>query len=111
MMVAHILYECRRICFPISREAFQILEHGGEPRSTKNRNGIFGVLVKIRVEISLIHEVGLTTDVKDDPSQIMQLENCKKRRVFGHPFLNDLAVIADRLLSVRLDLCNDGEAV
>src|SRR5215211_7967271 len=111
MMVAHILYECRRICFPISREAFQILEHGGEPRGAKNRNGIFGVLVKIRVEISLIHEVGLATDVKDDPSQVMQLENCKKRGIFGDSFLNYLSMVADRLFAAWLDLCNNREAI
>ena len=41
----------------------------------------------------------------------MQLENCKKRGIFGDSFLNYLSMVADRLLSARLDLCNDGEAI
>src|SRR3954452_23900507 len=110
-MLAHELYERWRVRFPIHREAFQILERSVEPRAAEKRNGIFGVLVKISVEIPLIHEVGFATDVKENPSQVMQLERCKNRGIFCDRFLNYVTVLAYCLFSARLDLCNDREAI
>src|SRR5215204_447273 len=77
VMVAHKLYERRCICFPIHREAFQILERGVDPHTGEQRNGIFGVLVKVSVEYPLIHEIRFAADVKENPSQIMQLEGAR----------------------------------
>src|SRR3954453_16416212 len=110
-MLAHELYERWRVRFPIHREAFQILERSVEPRAAEKRNGVFGVLVEISVEITLIHEVGFATDVKKNPSQVMQLERCKNRRVLGYGLLNYITMLAYCLFSARLDLCNDREAI
>src|SRR3954452_22525282 len=110
-MLAHELYERWRVRFPIHREAFQILERSVEPRAAEKRNGIFGVLVKISVEIPLIHEVGFATDVKENPSQVMQLERCKNRGIFSDCFLYYFSMFADCLFSTGLSLHNDREAI
>src|SRR5215211_1883313 len=111
VMVAHKLYERRCICFPIHREAFQILERGVDPHTGEQRNGIFGVLVKVSVEEPLVHEIRFAADVKENPSQIVQLEGCKSRGTFCDRILNFLSILADCLFSARLDLCNDREAI
>src|SRR5215217_9523553 len=110
-MITHKLYESWRIGFPIHRKPFQILEHGGEPRGAKNRNGIFGVFVKIGVEIPLIHEVGFATDVKENPSKVMEFERSENRGIFCYRFLNYVTMFAYYLFSAGLGLNNDREAV
>src|SRR2546429_2207597 len=111
VMVAHKLYERRRICFPIHREALQILERGVDPHTGEQRNGIFGVLVEVSVEEPLVHEIRFAADVKENPSQVMQLEGCKSRGTFCDRILNFLSILTDYLFSARLDLCNDREAI
>src|SRR5215208_8380323 len=110
-MIAHELYESRRICFPIHREAFQIFKGGADSHTREKRNGIFGVLVEISVKNPLVHEIRLARDVKENPSQVMQLEGCKSRRIFRDRFLNRFSIFADCLFSTRLDFCDDSKAI
>src|SRR6187200_2941759 len=68
------LEECRRVGLPVHREAFQVLEDGVDPILGEERNSVLGVLVEIRIEDALIHEVGVLAYVEEHPPEVMQLE-------------------------------------
>src|SRR5262245_54861902 len=74
LMLPHELDEGRRVRLPVLGEALEVLEDRVDPRRRKNRDGVFGVLVEVRVEDALVHEVGVLADVEEHPTQIVQLE-------------------------------------
>ena len=64
LMCADKSGEPLRIGLPIERETLEIFENGPHAGRAKKRNGILRILVKIRVEDALIHEVGFALNRK-----------------------------------------------
>src|SRR3984893_9959053 len=62
LMLADDRDECRSIGLPVRREAFDVFEDGLEPGRPEQSHGILGVLVKVRIEDTLIHEIRVPFD-------------------------------------------------
>jgi hypothetical protein len=101
----------RRVRLPVRREAFELLENCIDTRRLEQLNRVLGVLVEIGIENALVHEVFLVTDVKEHPSQVMELQRCERVRARGDCVLDALPVGADVGFRARLDLRDDREAV
>ena len=87
MVVAHVFYEPHRIRFPVFRKAFEILKHRCYTAFFKERDSVIGVLVEVRVENTLILEVRVAIDFKQQPSQEVQFYRCEKGRIGFDRFL------------------------
>src|SRR5215218_9003521 len=73
LVVPHEPDERLRVGLPVLRETFQVLEDGVHAEAREERHGVLRVLVEVRVENALIHEVGHAVDGEEKPPQIVQL--------------------------------------
>src|SRR6267142_4915416 len=110
-MLANKFDERRWIRLPVFWEPFEILEHSVYSRCSEQRDGVLGVLVKIGVEDSLIHEVLVLADVEEHPPQIVELERREQVGRSLQRLLDCLSVFADHLLCSGLGLRNDRKAI
>ncbi len=72
---------------------------------------ILGVLVKVRVEDALIHEVGFALDGEQHPAQVMQLERRQAIGLVRHRLLDVLRVLVKDRLAAGNDFRDDRESV
>src|SRR5216110_455675 len=110
-MVADELDERLRVGLPVSGEALKIFENGSNAKLREERDGVFGVLIKVRIEDALVHEVGFAVDRKEHPAQVMQLENRQTIRLCSHGCFNIPRVLMKNFFASRNDLRRDREAV
>src|SRR6185369_16682690 len=111
LVLAYELDECRSIRLPVLGKPLEVFKHRPDAELREEAHGIFGVLVEVGVEDSLIHEVGFTFDVEEHPAQVVQLEYGKRIGCLGHCLFNGFSILADDVLPSGLDLRNNGEAV
>src|SRR5204863_1907473 len=111
LMVADELDEGRRVCLPIHRESFELLEDRVDARCREQLDRVLGVLVEIRIENALIHEVLVGADVEQYPPEVMQLEWGERMRTGLDGLLDPRPVGTDFILGARLDLGDDREAM
>src|SRR4029077_658341 len=81
LMFAYELCEGRSVRLPIHREAFKVSENSIDARLLEESDGILGIFVEVGVEYSLIHEIRITADVEENPSQVVKPE---RGRVHDH---------------------------
>src|ERR1700733_1528725 len=105
------LNECGCICLPIFRKPLEILKDSIEAVLGEQRYCILCVLIEIRVEDSLVHEIRIFSDVEQNPSQIVKFEHIKSLRQPCDSLLDGLAVFADDFLASWLDLRDDRKAI
>src|SRR6516225_4375071 len=74
LMISNVLDESRQVRFPILREALQIREHRSNAGLKKDLERILEVLVEIRVENTLVHEVQPRPYIEQDPPKIMEAQ-------------------------------------
>src|SRR5205809_1776216 len=74
LMFPDELDERRGVRFPVLGEAIQIFKDGVDAVFRKKSHCVLGVLVEVRVEDALVHEVGFPLDVEEHPAQVVQLE-------------------------------------
>src|SRR5262245_178150 len=56
---------------PVLRPALEIGEHGRDAGLEKYGKSVLDVLVEVRVENALVHEMQSGTDVEQDPAQVV----------------------------------------
>src|SRR3954451_3138192 len=105
------LDECWYVRLPVLGKTFKVLENCVHSDLLEQGYCVLGVLVEICIEYPLIHEVSVFSNVKQNPSQIVQLESFKGIRHVPNRCLDGLAVGTDRAFSSRLDFGNDGKAI
>src|SRR5688500_18270789 len=110
-MLTNEPHECFRIGVPVFREALEIFEDSSEAGSHKESHGVLGVFVKIGVENTLIHEVRLAFDWKQQPPEVVQFECGKVVRGGSHRRLDFPGVLVKRRLTAGNDFRNDAESV
>src|SRR5262249_37226687 len=103
--------ECLRICLPIFRKAFEIFENCVYTRTAENCDSVFGILIKGRIEDSLIHEVRLTVNWEEYPAEIVQLERSEDVGISGDRRLDSLRVLMKSSFATRDDFRHDREAI
>ena len=111
LVFADELDEGRRVRLPILRESFELLEDGVDARRLEQLDRVLRVLVEIRIEDALIHEVLVGPDVEQHPPEVMQLQWGERMRTRVDGLLNPCPVRADFSLGARLDLRDDREAM
>src|SRR5207249_10131612 len=111
LMIAHELDKGRNVRSPVLGEALEIDEDGGDAGLREKGDGVFGVLVEVRIEDALIHEVRVALDFEEDPAQVVELEHLEAVWIPRDGRLDALTVVADRLLAARLHLRDDREAM
>src|SRR5258705_8599307 len=111
LMVTHELDERGRIGSPILREPLELLEDRGDSGGGEKLDGVLDILVEIRVEDALIHEVHVLPDREEYPAQIVQLQWGEHVRIGLHRLLERRPVLPNLLLGTRFDLRDDREAV
>src|SRR5262249_45383593 len=77
---------------PVSREPLELLEDRVDAGAGEEGDGVLGVLVEVRVEDALVHEIRVRTDVEEDPPQVVELERRQHARVVGHRLLEPAPV-------------------
>src|SRR5207247_9515553 len=95
LMFADELDEGRRVRFPIRRESFELLEDRVDARGFEQFDRVLGVLVEIRIENALIHEVLVGADIEQYPPEVMQLEWGQPQRIGLDGLLNPRPVGTD----------------
>src|SRR6202040_1978659 len=87
MMVTDELDECLGVRLPIFRKALQIFENGVETGCRKDANCILGIFVEVGVENAHVLKVSLSIYVEKVPSEVMQLEQHRRRDSAIYPHL------------------------
>src|SRR5262245_10490624 len=111
MVIANELRKCRDISLPVLGKPFQIFEGGVQAPLAEYCDGIIGVLVEISVEYPLVHEIRLTSDVEEDPLQIVEFKGNQEGWIPLHRLFNLVRIGAHRSFSSRFELCDDRESV
>src|SRR3954466_1129261 len=93
LVVANELDEGRRIRLPVFGKTLQVFKHGADAELCEQSHCILGVLIEVGVEDTLIHEVSLTIDGKQNPPQIVQFEHGQKVRLARHGLLEVSGVV------------------
>src|SRR5437667_5214609 len=101
----------RSVSFPILWKSFKIFEDRVDAILREESHGVLCVLIEVSIENALIHEVGLIVDVEEHPAQVMQLEHFEGLGKTRDRFFNLLTIRTDGLLTLRLDLRDDREAI
>src|SRR5215813_8834692 len=96
-----------RICLPVFGKTFQIFENCVYTRTAENCDSVFGVLIKVRVEDSLIHEVRLTVNWEEYPAKIVQLERSEDVGISGDRRLDSLRVLMESRFATRDNFRHD----
>ena len=102
-MVADELDERRRVRLPVRRESFELLEDRVDARCFEQLDRVLGVLVEIRIENALIHEVLVGADIEQYPPEVMQLEWGQRMRTGLDRLLDPRPVGTDVILCAGLD--------
>src|SRR5213080_1203237 len=111
LMLADELYECRSIGLPVRREAFEVFEDGLEPGRREQSHGILGVLVKVRIEDALIHEIGVPFDREEHPAQVVQLEHSETIGLGRDGLLDVPSILVEALFPSGDDFRKNREAI
>src|SRR5688572_20886449 len=99
MVLADEFDEGQWVRLPVLGKALQVFKNRGEARTGENRHGVFGVLVEVRVEDALIHEVGFALDWKQQPTEIVQLEHGENVRLTGDRLLDGAGMLVEGFLA------------
>ena len=110
-MIADKFDECGGVRLPVHREALEIFEHRPQASDAEERNGVFCIFIEVGVENPLIHVVGVAFDRKEDPAQIMQLQDGKCVRLGRDRVLNVFSVFVEDVLAAGNYFREDREAV
>src|SRR5262245_49737030 len=111
LVLAGELDEGRRVGLPVLRKALEVFEYGIDAERLEQAHGILGVLVEVRVEDALVHEVRGSANIEQHPTQVMQLQDREAVRVTLNGLRETYPVVSNHLLPPRDDLRNDREAV
>src|SRR5262249_24296842 len=111
LVLAEKLDEGWNVRLPVHRKPFELLEDRIDARLSKQRNRVLRVLVEVGVEDPLVHEVLVLADVKQNPSQVVELEGREHMRIALHRILKLLSVLPDFLFCPRFDLRDNCETV
>src|SRR5688572_17193792 len=94
-MVADELDECGWVRLPVVGKPFELLKNCVNAGSLEQLNRVLRVLVEIRIENSLVHEVLVLTDVKEHPPKVVELQRRERVRARRDRFLDALPVAPD----------------
>src|SRR5262249_11540856 len=97
--------------FPIFWKPLEVFKDRGDASFPKKRDGILGIFVEIGIEDALIHEVRLTFDVEEHPTEIVQPKYGESVGKASDRFFDGLPVCADRLLAPGFDLRDDCKSI
>src|SRR3954469_20051326 len=111
LVVANELDESRRIRLPVFGKALEVFKNGADAQLCEQSHCILGVLIKVGVENTLIHEVGLTIDRKENPPQVVEFEHGQTVRLALHGLFDVSGVVVKDRLSPWDDLGDDRESV
>ena len=110
-MLANELDEGGSIGLPVRREALKVLEHRREPGRPEQGHGVLSVLVKVRIEDALIHEVGLPFDREEQPLEVVQLEHSETIGLGSDGLLDFPCMLLKAFFPSGDDFRKDREAV
>src|SRR4029453_15131457 len=100
LVVANELDERLRVRLPVVRKTLEVLERGVQPRLSEQHDGVFGVLVEVRVEDPLVHEPRVV--VEEDPAQVVEFEGSEVVGICLERLPHRFAVGAHRVGPARL---------
>src|SRR4051812_24744982 len=75
MMLAYEAHERVGIGLPILRKTFEVFKYCVQPRACKDRDGVLGVFVEIRVEYSDVLKISVALDIEEVPAQVVKLQH------------------------------------
>src|SRR4029077_967251 len=111
LVLAHEVKEGGRVRLPVLREPLEVLKYRGYTGRAEERYRILGVLVEVRVEDALVHEVRIALDREQYPAQVMQLQHGQGVRLAGDGCFDLPRVFIEDLFAPWNDLREDRKAV
>src|SRR5262249_25199607 len=104
LVLAHELHDGRGVGLPVLGETFEIFEYRVDARGVEDGYRILAVLVEVRVEDALVHEVRVTLDREEQPAQVVELQGREGVWLVGYGLLDLARVLVEVVLAARNDL-------